>query len=51
MNPIPIKAVLFESSFILITKYLAESETLSTAMLGYVSTGHAANNSPIKKQK
>lgn len=47
MKPIPIKAVRPLSSFKRITKYLAESDTLSTATLGYASTGQAANNSPL----
>lgn len=37
------------SSWILITKYLLESITCSTATPGYASTGHEANSSPTMK--
>ena len=47
-NPIPINAVRPASYFILITKYRAESDTLSIAVPGYESTGHAAKSSPLK---
>jgi hypothetical protein len=46
-KPIPINAALPESSLILITKYLAESDTLSMATLGNSSIGHAAKSSPV----
>ena len=45
-NPIPMKAVLPLSSIIRRTKYRLESVTDSTAIPGYCSTGHLANNSP-----
>ena len=38
--------ILPPSSLIRKTKYLLESMTASTAIPGYCSTGHLANNSP-----
>lgn len=46
-NPIPMNAFLPLSSCSLMTKYLLESDTDSTARPGYLSIGLFANNSPV----